>query len=183
MSIWFTSDCHFNHAPIINYASRPFQSVDDMNESLVKNWNEVVKPNDTVYVLGDFGEGKDKNKLLTIFNNLHGRKCLIVGNNDKSMTMKLPWNLIRNYFELNYLGKLFILSHYPIKYMCWNKSYKGSIHLHGHLHSTIPYSEEKPLRIDVGMDGFAYHPVNIETIMKIAASFPKRAEEIKDATI
>lgn len=169
-SIWFTSDTHFCHPPIIGYADRPFKSINEMNETIINNWNSVVKPSDTVYVLGDFGEGKDKDKLLNIFNSLNGRKCLIIGNNDKSSTTRLPWNLIRNYFELIYLGKTIVLSHYPIKYGGWNKFYKNSIHLHGHLHGKIPYSVDKPLRIDVGVDSHVYYPVNIDTIIKIATN-------------
>ncbi len=167
MTIWFTSDTHFCHAPIISYALRPFNSVEEMNITLINNWNSVVSTNDVVYVLGDFGESKDKTKLHNIFKSLNGKKCLIAGNNDRMSTLKLPWDHIKNYLELFYNGKMFVLSHYPIKYMAWNKSYKGSIHLHGHLHSLIPYTEEKSFRIDVGVDGWAYHPVNVEIILKI----------------
>ena len=52
--IFFTSDTHFNHKAIISYCSRPFESVEEMNDRLIDNWNQVVKPNDTVYHLGDF---------------------------------------------------------------------------------------------------------------------------------
>jgi calcineurin-like phosphoesterase family protein len=138
-----------------------------MNETLIGNWNSVVKNCDTVYVLGDFGECRDRTKLVDIFEKLNGRKCLIVGNNDKTNVLKLPWDMIRNYYEIRYKGRMFVLSHYPIKYMCWNKSYRGSMHLHGHLHSTVPYDEDKPLRIDVSCDGWSYFPVNIETVAKI----------------
>ena len=52
--IFFTSDTHFNHKAIISYCSRPFESVEEMNDRLIDNWNQVVKPSDTVYHLGDF---------------------------------------------------------------------------------------------------------------------------------
>ena len=53
--IWFTSDLHFNHLNILKYEpkSRPFENVAEMNEALIKNWNDRVKPEDTVFVLGD----------------------------------------------------------------------------------------------------------------------------------
>lgn len=172
MSIWFTSDTHFCHTPIIKYASRPFANIGEMNATLIKNWNSVVKEQDTVYVLGDFGEHTDPKQLLDVFNQLNGKKCLILGNNDKFAVFKLPWSLIKPYLEIFYEGRMLVLSHYPMKYLGWNKSYKNSIHLHGHLHSTIPYQEHKPLRIDVGVDGWSFHPVNIDTILKIAGVPP-----------
>ena len=53
MDIWFTSDSHFGHRNIITYSSRPFSSVEEMDETLIQNWNSVVKPNDLIFNLGD----------------------------------------------------------------------------------------------------------------------------------
>jgi len=47
------SDLHLNHANIISYCKRPFDSVREMNQVLIKNWNYVVKPDDIVYFVGD----------------------------------------------------------------------------------------------------------------------------------
>lgn len=52
--VFFTSDCHFDHANIIKYCSRPFESADEMNRQLILNWNKVVQWDDTVFILGDF---------------------------------------------------------------------------------------------------------------------------------
>ena len=53
--IWMTSDLHFNHENILKYepVSRPFATVEEMNEVLIQNWNSKIKPEDIVYVLGD----------------------------------------------------------------------------------------------------------------------------------
>ena len=59
-SIWFTSDTHFSHCNIIKYCNRPFKDVDEMNKILIQNWNNVVRPDDIVWHLGDFALG-DKN--------------------------------------------------------------------------------------------------------------------------
>lgn len=50
--IYFTSDLHLGHKNIIEYEDRPWQTVEDITIGLIKNWNEVVKPNDEVYILG-----------------------------------------------------------------------------------------------------------------------------------
>ena len=51
--IWFTSDLHLGHRAVINFQDRPFGTVEEMNEALIKNWNFLVAKNDTVYILGD----------------------------------------------------------------------------------------------------------------------------------
>ena len=58
-SIYLIGDTHFDHANIIRYCNRPFRNVQEMNETIVRNWNEIVKDKDTVYFLGDwtFGRG------------------------------------------------------------------------------------------------------------------------------
>lgn len=74
---------YFNHANIIDYAQRPFMSVGDMNETLIRNWNERVREEDRVFHLGDFGFGKVED-LRSICDRLNGSKVLIRGNHDYS---------------------------------------------------------------------------------------------------
>ena len=57
MTIWLTADTHFFHHNVIRYCNRPYENVDQMNESLIETWNECIKPDDLVYHLGDFGFG------------------------------------------------------------------------------------------------------------------------------
>ena len=51
--IYFTSDLHLGHAAVIGLSHRPFSDVEEMNETLIKNWNKTVMPDDDVYILGD----------------------------------------------------------------------------------------------------------------------------------
>ena len=76
-NIWFTSDTHFNQQRTLEMSKRPFDNVIIMNNQLVSNWNKTVKPGDTVYHLGDFGDYR-MNEFL------NGNIILIKGNYERS---------------------------------------------------------------------------------------------------
>lgn len=80
MRTWLTSDPHYWHANVIKYCSRPYATVEEMNEALIENWNDVVAPEDIVIVLGDFAMAA--RAVETILPRLKGRKKLILGNHD-----------------------------------------------------------------------------------------------------
>ena len=81
--IFVCSDCHFNHKNILKYEpeARPFETVEEMNEKIISNWNSVVSPEDTVYVLGDFAMGLPE-KIPSIVERLNGKIIIIRGNHD-----------------------------------------------------------------------------------------------------
>jgi calcineurin-like phosphoesterase family protein len=81
--VFVISDTHFNHANIIKYCNRPFNSVEEMNETLIKKWNDTVQPEDTVFFLGDFCLGK-REDIIHFCQALNGHKILIMGNHDKA---------------------------------------------------------------------------------------------------
>lgn len=157
--IFFTADLHFNHKNIIQYSNRPYSSVQQMEEEIIKNWNKTVSHNDTVYVLGDFCFGWNSNKIKEVLSKLNGIKHLIVGNHDKVNPHKLSneWASIDNYKEINIDNRYLILSHYPIAE--WNGCWYGSIHLYGHCHGkfdlasvtqNLPHKNTRCM--DVGFD-------------------------------
>lgn len=82
--IYFIADTHFWHRNIIEYEKRPFQSAEEMNEAMIRNWNAVVKAGDTVVHGGDFALCK-KMEAKIIAEQLNGRKFLVLGNHDKSI--------------------------------------------------------------------------------------------------
>jgi calcineurin-like phosphoesterase family protein len=77
---YFTSDQHFGHFNIIRLCSRPFETVEEMDEALLSKWNAKVKADDTVYILGDLFFRAAK--VEPILKALNGRKHIIVGNHD-----------------------------------------------------------------------------------------------------
>lgn len=166
MAVFYTSDTHFNHKNIIKYCNRPFSSVDEMNRTLIDNWNSKVGRTDTVYHLGDVQWGSD----LDILNSLRGKKILIVGNHDdKKVIDSGVFSEVHNLLEINDSGRQVILCHYRL--MTWNKIRRGSIHLYGHSHSQI---EGNAQCTDVGVDmPFTnYSPVTMKEIQVELAKYP-----------
>ena len=70
-NIYFTSDHHFGHTNILKYSNRPFNSVEEMDEELIKRWNSKVQPNDIVYHLGDVAMTKNPEGIGDILNRLN----------------------------------------------------------------------------------------------------------------
>lgn len=164
--IYFTSDLHLGHENVIKFENRPFSNADEMNRVLIANYNSVVQPNDTVYILGDLTYRIPSDEANRIISQLNGRKTLIKGNHDKKYDESL-FEEITLYKEIKWDGNNFILMHYP--FMEWNKMYHGSYHLHGHIHSDSSYNyknaQENVRRYDVGVDANNFFPVAITTII------------------
>lgn len=167
---WVTSDTHFFHKNILKYNpdSRPYASVDEMNEALVSNWNEVVAPNDIIYHLGDFAFANPR-KIEKILKQLNGSIRLILGNHDRVMTNKyiapyFEW--VRSYHEAKIGGVKVCLFHYPIAE--WNSAHHGAVHFHGHLHSNRVYGRS----MDVGCDSNMCKPYNMEDLVAHMGTLP-----------
>ena len=170
--IFFTADCHFFHANIIKYCKRPFSSVEEMNKTLIANWNSVVRPSDSIYILGDFAfQGHTR-----ILPKLNGTKFFIFGNHDKRREVRkaqdenlLEW--ARESYGLKWENKFFELCHYPMR--SWNRKFHGATHLYGHTHATLPPYD---LSFDVGVDAWDYYPISITRVMQVA---DKLGEQLK----
>ena len=167
-NVWFTSDTHFGHVNIIKYCDRPFESIELMNETIVSNWNAIVRPGDRVYHLGDvcFMQPYEAGKLLS---RLNGQIYLVKGNDDKerflsSCSKRFVW--VKDYFELSVGKQKIVLSHFP--FLAWNKSHHGSWSLHGHCHGNLP-DDPYALRIDVGVDCHGFKPVPFDQITELMA--------------
>ena len=155
---FFTADTHFSHYNIMRYCDRPFETVQEMNQTLIENWNNAVAPNDVVYHLGDFGFWK-RGDLNIIFRQLNGRKYLIKGNHDTSLTFKLDWMWVKDVAGIKVNGYYIWLSHFP--HVSWDKSFHGSWHLFGHVHGLTPgYGRS----FDVGVDANNYSPVSVDHV-------------------
>lgn len=170
--IYFISDTHFYHKNIIKYCNRPFADVEQMNNELIKNWNEVVSPNDTIYHLGDFSMGNKDISSLDIIYKLNGRKILILGNHDKwkkSIYESFGFTVLKAPIRLDEY-KL-VLSHYPIPDKQIPKDY---INLHGHIHDKSLYNEYDKFdpneyslekHINLSCDVINFRPISLDQVL------------------
>ena len=151
--IWFTADLHFGHENVIKFSNRPFSTVSEMDEAIIKLWNKLVEPRDTVFVLGDFSFHYGATHTSTILARLPGNKVLIRGNHDHRKTLKKihGWTFVRDYYDLKHKQEHIVLSHYAFE--VWRDCHHGSWHLHGHSHGTLPVRGK---RMDVGIDALGW---------------------------
>ena len=131
----YISDTHFGHVNVIDFDKRPFKTVEEMDEAMIKSWQNVVTDNDVVHVLGDFSLYKG-DKTLEILDALPGEKILIKGNHDRvSPQFAKRFSKVCDYLDFSDNGKRVILSHYPLLF--WNAQFRDSVHLYGHVHNSL----------------------------------------------
>jgi calcineurin-like phosphoesterase family protein len=168
--IHFTSDLHLFHRNIIAFDKRPFNSLEEMHEAIITNWNSVVAEQDEVYFLGDLAL-HTSGKVKPIVNALKGRIHFIRGNHDKLKEIsKLDrFETIQDYKELKLEdGQLIVMSHYPL--LVWNAHHKGAWHLHGHCHMSLFENQPDFYRrkvLDVGCMGSGYTPLSLDQVKSI----------------
>ena len=130
---YLISDTHFGHAGVCKFLRddgtklRPWDSPEEMDEEMIKRWNETVRPKDKVYHLGDVVINR---KALKTLGRLNGEKVLIKGNHDifKLEDYTPYFKDIRGYHVMHGM----ILSHIPIHP---ESLARFGTNIHGHLHS------------------------------------------------
>lgn len=151
---WIIADPHFDHFNIIKYTGRPYKTKEEMNKNIMGNWNELVKPDELIIVLGDFGLTAAA-KMEKIISQLNGIKWIIIGNHDKSRTWYASHGFDRA-VKSPLETKDCILSHRP-QIPC------PKLNIHGHMH-------EKKMRmpgyICVSVEHTDYKPVKLSEILK-----------------
>lgn len=160
---YFISDLHIGDKNILTYEHRPFANLDEMKKYIVTNWNETIKPDDEVYLLGDIGD-------ISVLNELNGHIIIVCGNHDNAEEIKKKYPNIEVNTHPIMIDSMW-LSHEPIGYMPPEIPY---INIHGHLH-----------RFDYGLvgrkweDGNRYFNVSVEKINYTPISFDRIKEIIE----
>jgi calcineurin-like phosphoesterase family protein len=169
MAVWFTADHHFGHARILELAHRPFDSVDEMDETMIARWNERVAPGDLVYHLGDFAFA-DHTPYLS---RLKGQKRLIVGNHDWTARVKKAqgWSTVDHLLHIKVDDTPVVLCHYGLR--VWNGSHHGALHFYGHSHGNLPGDTQS---LDVGVDCWDFRPISLDDIRARLITLPMRIE-------
>lgn len=157
------ADWHFGHQNILAYCRRPWRTTDKMDHDLVKLHNSVVKPKDTVYVLGDVTlRGPDKKDWLRkILGRMNGTKILIFGNHDNwhwQHYLDVGFQSCHTFFELHHVGGMIHLCHDPAR-----AQDKSKLWICGHLHNTA-FNAPSHIAI-VSVELTEYKPVPIENIV------------------
>lgn len=169
--IYFTSDCHFNHKNILAYEpeSRPFATIEEMNEVIIANWNSVVTAEDEVWVLGDFFMGQ-LTAIEPILNRLNGKIHLVRGNHDQKNRMKIYKACgidIHDIAYVQYKGRYFVLCHFPneseefVRMVIEDNS--EVVWLYGHVHGKAPKGYVNGT-YHVGADTNNLTPISIQQI-------------------
>jgi calcineurin-like phosphoesterase family protein len=181
-SVFLVSDTHFGHAGVCRFTRndgvtklRPWDDPREMDEDMIKAWNERVKPTDKVYHLGDAVINR---KALPTLGRLNGDKVLIRGNHDifRDDEYRDYFRELRAYHVMNGL----ILSHIPIHS---DSLGRFGCNIHGHLHANrvrkprgvdartgeILYSEEiDPRYYNVSVEQLPnFAPVLFEDVLKL----------------
>jgi calcineurin-like phosphoesterase family protein len=195
--VWFTSDTHYNHSNICRGTSnwpelsktRPFETLKEMNDTLVNNLNAVVGEDDILFHLGDWSFGGFE--MIQEFReqikckNIH----LILGNHDHHIESDKEgvqglFASVNNYLRLeltipntaglinakSVIKKTLIMCHYPIA--SWHDMNRGVIQLHGHVHLGPDQKLHEGKAMDVGVDGNSMKPYSIESILTIMRDRP-----------
>lgn len=165
---WLISDTHFGHRNIVNFTNddgtplRPWDDIQEHDEALIKNWNDNIKPNDTVYHLGDVVI--NRRVLKEVMPRLMGRKRLIRGNHDIFKTKDYL-----EYFDEIYGVKAgvdiskefkFMMSHIPLHPDSVFPRWKANIH--GHTHGN---NMKDPRYINVCVEQIDYTPIHMDVIL------------------
>ena len=183
--VYITSDTHYAHKNLCRGVTdwrlpdgsipisqtRDFNTIEQMNETIVNNINSVVGQDDVLIHLGDWSFGGFENVQKFRDRILCKEIHLILGNHDTHIendryNVQELFTSVNHYTKLMYKNNTFVLFHYPMQ--SWDGLNKGHIHLHGHVHLPTNLRFGKGKKMDVGMDG---HPTfgmyNMDEIIRI----------------
>jgi calcineurin-like phosphoesterase family protein len=171
MNYWWTSDYHFSHFNIIKYCNRPFKTVEEMNEAIISKHNERVKPDDTVFFLGDFifkgGNEGGVHRYQLFEKRLNGKFIFIRGNHDNNNSLKT----IITKMYLYYGAKTICMTHKP-EYADPSVPFNFCGHVHDKF--KIKRLNENSFLINFSVDVWDFYPVSFKQVNVCVAEFLRK---------
>lgn len=186
--IWITSDLHFNHSRSFIYEPRGFQSVEEMNETIIERFNSKVSPEDEVYICGDLclggGELEVLEKNMALIERLNGHIHVILGNHDTPARIAM-YAMCKNVEEIvyatmiHYRGYHFYLSHFPTLTANLEKESlkQCTINLFGHNHQRDNFYNDMPFMYHIGVDSHDCYPVLLDDAIEEMKNKVKECKE------
>lgn len=167
---YFTSDLHIGHDKPFLYEKRGYANIEDHDTAIIKIWNDIITPDDTVYILGDLCMSSNEYEWNRVYKVLNGHKKFVHGNHDTDNKI-LRYINEYNMEDLGYgyiykvsKKRKFLLTHYPTM-VANHEENKFFYNLSGHTHSTDMYENIQHCVFNVAWD--AHHqPVSVEQIIK-----------------
>lgn len=145
MAKFYISDTHFYHKNIIKYEKvrNHYESFEEMNEDMIKRWNDKVSKEDVVYIIGDLSfRGGDR--LVSILERLNGEKVLILGNHDGLISTSIKERYFKDVSSTRFTKDILNgeevrihMSHFPLWDWDCHGHREGTIHLYGHIHDKL----------------------------------------------
>lgn len=171
--VWFTSDTHFGAERTLELSRRPFKNVEEMDDIIIRNWNEVVGENDYVIHLGDFGDYENVKKL-------NGKVILVYGNYEVKDNITADYLLDIGFYKVFTTqttcvinGFKYHLQHEPSK--CKTDLDENEFNLFGHVHKL---QLVKRFGLNVGTDCHNFYPISMETVLFYKNGFNFYDEEV-----
>jgi len=163
--LWLSGDQHYGHRNIITYAKRPFTDIEEMNETLISNFNSVVSEKDVTIHAGDFCFG-NRSKFVK---RLNGRHIFLRGDHDTGQ---------QEIFQTGLNGHWLVICHWPLS--VWPRSHYGAFHAYAHCHGRFQNIGKS---WDIGVDNNNYFPVSEEQFVGIMKARPNNPNLVKNVPL
>lgn len=187
---FFISDLHIGHKNILQYDSRPYFTVDECAEDLVRRWNNKVTPTDRVVVVGDFFWTPEYAK--KYLPQLNGEIIVIEGNHDCRWT---NYRWMKNYYQ--HMGGYKIVPYFHEKILVngeltwvyashqyipfYLHQYDNGTHIYGHSHTTKECFDEWDIQDLLRHKGYPQRCYNVGCMHSYMNYEPKTIEELEEA--